>query len=403
MPFSTMAARKPITFGAIASVAYKEFLHIYRDKRVLILLLTLPPLFTLMFGHAFESGERTGVPAVVVNRDNSERAQRFIDILGTNDTFALQQKAPGEVKETDLLGAGVKASVVIPEGWGDSLLTGEPKPLEVFLDGSDTSTSDVLEGGLHSSLGDFQMKEREFVIDALPEEVFELGKQLPVEVRKTFVSLMERFDLNATVLYNPRERFIEYVVPGVIGLILQLITVTLMACTIAREREAGTLYQLMVTSLRRVEIVLGKMLPYLAISILLVAMIFVLTSWHFKVNFRSWGALALLCLLFLLCSLGLGLLISALSRTQTQAIQFSVFFLLPVFILSGAFAPLEQLPQAIQYVSEIFPLTHFCRGFRLVNMYGASPAFYARDMIVLAVGAVVTFMGAAFLLRRIEE
>ena len=214
---------------------------------------------------------------------------------------------------------------------------------------------------------------------------------------------MEPFDFKPTVLYNPRQRFIDYVVPGVIGLILQLITVTLMACTIARERESGTLYQLMVTSLRRREIVIGKMLPYLGISILLVLMIFVLTAWHFDVAFYSWGALALLCLLFLLCSLGLGLLISAFSRSQTQAIQFSVFFLLPVFVLSGAFAPLEQLPKAIRYVSEIFPLTHFCRAFRLVNLYHATPQYYAMDMIVLFLGAVLTFFGAALLLRRIEQ
>jgi ABC-2 type transport system permease protein len=113
--------------------------------------------------------------------------------------------------------------------------------------------------------------------------------------------------------------------------------------------------------------------------------------------------LALVCLLFLLCSLGLGLLISAISRTQTQAIQFSVFFLLPVFVLSGAFAPLDQLPRFIRYVSEIFPLTHFCRAFRLVNLYRAGVSFYYVDLVVLCAGALVTFIGAAFLLKRIEE
>src|SRR5207245_9640932 len=118
------------------------------------------------------------------------------------------------------------------------------------------------------------------------------------------------------------------------------------------------------------------------------------SGWHFGVAFHQLPALALVCLLFLLCSLGLGLVISAFSRTQTQAIQFSVFFLLPVFVLSGAFAPLDQLPKAVRYVSEIFPLTHFCRAFRLVNMYGAGPGFYVIDLIVLAIGAVVTFAGA---------
>src|SRR5205085_8368584 len=104
---------------------------------------------------------------------------------------------------------------------------------------------------------------------------------------------------------------------------------------------------------------------------------------HFHVLFHQLPMLALICLLFLVCSLGLGLLISAFSRTQTQAIQFSVFFLLPVFVLSGAFAPLEQLPTAVRYISECFPLTHFCRAFRLVNMYRAGPGFYFIDLLVL--------------------
>jgi ABC-2 type transport system permease protein len=241
------------------------------------------------------------------------------------------------------------------------------------------------------------------MIDTLPEVVFELGKKLPVEIRKQFVSLMTAWSTENKILYNPKERFVDYVVPGIIGLILQLLTVTLMACTIAREREAGTLYQLLVTSLQRGEIVIGKILPYLAVSIFLIVVVGAVASWHFQVRFYQPPALALICLLFLLCSLGLGLLISAFSRTQTQAIQFSVFFLLPVFVLSGAFAPLEQLPKAIRYISEIFPLTHFCRAFRLVNMYHAGASFYLVDLVVLLAGALITFVGAAFLLKRIEQ
>jgi ABC-type multidrug transport system permease subunit len=237
----------------------------------------------------------------------------------------------------------------------------------------------------------------------LPEEVFDLAEKIPIEVRKQFVSAMEPWSIDKKMLYNPKERFIDYVLPGIIGLILQLITVTLMACTIAREREAGTLYQLMVTSLRRREIVIGKTLPYLAISIGLILMIVLLAGWHFHVEFFQPAALALICLVFLLCSLGLGLVISAISRSQTQAIQFSVFFLLPVFVLSGAFAPLQQLPAGIRWISEIFPLTHFCRAFRLVNLYHADASFYMPSLLMLCAGTVITFVGAAFLLRRIEQ
>jgi len=393
---------KWLSLQATASVAYKEFLHIYRDRRVLLLVLTLPPLFTLLFGHAFETGELTGVPSLLIDRDNTPRAQEFIDIISKNKTFQWERGSP-DANELDLLGHGVKAALVIPAGWNESLANGDPKPLLLCLDASDINTADAVEGSVRQSLGDFQLKQRDRMIETLPEEVFELGKQLPVQIRKRFVSMMEMWSVNRKLLYNPKSRVIDYVVPGIIGLILQLLTVTLMACTIARERESGTLYQLMVTSLRRREIVIGKMLPYLVVSAFLVLVIMVVSGWHFGVAFHQLPALAVICLLFLLCSLGLGLLISAFSHTQTQAIQFSVFFLLPVFVLSGAFAPLEQLPKAVRYISELFPLTHFCRAFRLVNMYHAAPHFYVGDLVVLLAGALITFLGAAFLLKRIEQ
>jgi len=394
---------KWLSLEAVSSVAYKEFLHIYRDRRVLLLVLTLPPLFTLLFGHAFETGELTGVRSLLIDRDNTPRAQEFIDIISKNKTFQWRRGSADVKNETDLLGHRVQAVLVIPAGWNESLQNGDPKPLLLYLDGSDINTADAVEGSVRQSLGDFQLKQRDRMIETLPEEVFELGKQLPVQIRKRFVSMMEMWTADRKLLYNPKSRVIDYVVPGIIGLILQLLTVTLMACTIARERESGTLYQLMVTSLRRREIVIGKMLPYLVVSAFLVLVIMAVSGWHFGVAFHQLPALAVVCVLFLLCSLGLGLLISAFSRTQTQAIQFSVFFLLPVFVLSGAFAPLEQLPKAVRYVSELFPLTHFCRAFRLVNMYDAGVEFYVIDLMVLLAGALITFLGAAFLLRRIEQ
>lgn len=394
---------RSISLSAIASVAYKEFLHIYRDRRVLVLLIILPPLFTFIFGHAFETSEIDDIPAILINRDNAVRTQRFVDIILKNKAFHWRQAAPDMANESDLLGHGVKVTLVIPQAWSDTLSAGNPKPLALYLDGADINTASEAEGAVQKSLADFQMKERDIIIEALPEEVIELGKKLPVAIRKEFVSLMEPWSAKSEILYNPKSRVIDYVIPGIIGLILQLLTVTLMACTIARERESGTLSQLMVTSLRRGEIVIGKILPYLVISICLIIVIVALSWWHFSVAFYHPLALAIICLLFLLCSLGLGLLISAISRTQTQAIQFSVFFLLPVFVLSGAFAPLDQLPQAIRYISEIFPLTHFCRAFRLVNMYHAAVRFYAVDLVVLLGGAVVTFVGAALLLQRSEQ
>src|SRR5436190_20560685 len=115
------AIMKRGSFSAIASVAYKEFLHIYRDRRVLILLLILPPVFTLVFGHAFEAGEMTDVPAMLVNRDGSPRAERFIDLVLKNKTFHWRIQPPTVTDEEDLLGQGVEAALVIPPGWNDGL------------------------------------------------------------------------------------------------------------------------------------------------------------------------------------------------------------------------------------------------------------------------------------------
>jgi ABC-2 type transport system permease protein len=187
-----------------------------------------------------------------------------------------------------------------------------------------------------------------------------------------------------------------------IGLILQLLTVPLLAVTLTREREAGTLSQLLLTSLRHWQIVIGKVLPYFALSSVLVAVVMVIIRFHFDVALPRLGVLSLLCILMLLCSLGLGLVISAFCNTQAQAIQIAVFFLVPIIPLCGAFAPLEQLPEAIRHLAEVFPLTHFCRAFRMVNLANAEVRMILGDVAFLAIGAVATFAAAALLLRRTE-
>ena len=388
---------------AIASVAVKEFLHIWRDRRIVVLILLLPPLFTLLFGYAFEVGELTRVRTLLRDDDQSAASRRLTEFLATKETFAFQKNESPANAEPDLLRARVDAALAVPAGWGAGLENGKPVPLRLVLDGSDTTTAQQVEGALQKHLGEFQMATRQDMVDNLPPEVFDMGEKLPVTVRKQFVSAMEPWGVKSEIRYNPGLRFIEYVTPGIIGLILQLLTVTLMACTITREREAGTLAQLMVTSLRRSEIVIGKVVPYLAVSLLLIAMTIAVAHLHFHVAFRQPLVLGVICLLFLLCSLGLGLLISAFSTTQTQAIQFAVFFLLPVFPLSGAFAPLEQLPESIRFLAQSFPLTHFCHAFRMINLRDADLAFIAGDLVFLLVGALVTCGGAAFLLRRAQD
>ena len=400
--------------NAILSVAYKEFLHVIRDIRIVALILVIPPFFTLLFGYAFENGALTNVPAVLIDQDQSASSESLTAILkgdqlskildlGKDHKFDWKSAAGISAEHPDLLRSHLQAAIVIPKGWGAGLANGDPIPIKLFSDGTDTSTAQDLEGSLSAALGKFQENQLNDMVANLPEEVIDMGQKLPEPIRKKFVSAMSPWTVQNTILYNPQLKFIDFVTPGIIGLILQLLTVTLMACTITREREAGTLSQLMVTSLTRFEIVIGKVLPYLVISLFLILLSTLVSRFYFGVHFHHLPTLALICLLFLLSSLGLGLLISAISDTQTQAIQFAIFYLLPVFPLSGAFSPIEQLPKSIHWIPELFPLTYFCRAFRTINLRGADFSYITGDLIMLALFAIVTCAIAGFLLARTED
>jgi ABC-2 type transport system permease protein len=233
--------------------------------------------------------------------------------------------------------------------------------------------------------------------------MIELGKKIPVDFRQRIVSSMSPWTAKSEYVYNPKLLFIDYVAPGLIGVMLQLLTVPLMAVTLTRERENGTLSQLLLTSLRHWQIVVGKVIPYLAISAVMIGVVAGILSWHFHVAFPHPALLGLLSLLMLLCSLGLGLVISAFCNTQAQAIQFAVFFLVPIIPLCGAFAPLDQLPDSIRPISEFFPLTHFCRAFRRVDLANADFSFLTGDVVFLVAGVFVTFALAAWRLRRTQS
>jgi ABC-type multidrug transport system permease subunit len=391
------------SFRAIASVAQKEFLHILRDWRILILIFTLPPAFTLLLGHAFEITATSDAPALLLDADKSEASAKLVEQLRAKKTFAWRDWTGSADGPVDLLSARARAAVIIPPHWGESLKNGDPQPIRLVLDGMDTNVAPELEGAVLEVLGEFQLAARQEMIDELPESVIEAGKQIPEEVRHQFSSSMTPWTAATEILYNPKLKFIDFVIPGIVGLILQLLTVTLMACTIARERESGTLSQLLVTPLRRGEIVIGKVLPYLVVSLVLIAMTLATGHYHFEVQYRDPLALSVLCLLFLVCSLGTGLLISTFCQTQAQAIQFAVFYLLPVFPLSGAFAPLDQLPSEVRVISQCFPLTHFCHAFRMVSLGELGMGAIVNDLCFLFVGAVVTCAGAGWLLRRIQD
>jgi ABC-2 type transport system permease protein len=386
--------------AGIGCIAWKEFLHLCRDRRLLAIIFILPPLITALLGNAFEVTDLTDVPAIIDDQDQSPESHDFVQRLAKDDTFHLiPEHYPGNQPQI-LPTRDLQGIFVIPAGWGASLQTGKPKKLQLTLDGADTTTAPYLQGEVEKTLGDYQSDHIQDLIANLPEDSLNILAQLPDATREQLKGQAVRWGDDAIIPFNPDLRFIDYVVPGIIGLVLQLVTVTLTSCTLVRERESGSFSQLALTPIGFSEIVLGKVLPYFFLSLLLTLEVGLTAQWEFHLAYLHWDWLFLIACLFILFSLSLGLFISSFARTQTQAMQLSMFLLLPIMILSGAFAPLSQLPGPVQLLSAVFPLTHYCHAFRLINIYNANPALIYNDLLILLGGAILLLAASAQLLRR---
>lgn len=369
------------TLAVIGHVARKEIRQILRDRRSFVLILVMPIVLTFLFGKALETGELRHIPSVILNLDGSPESNAVVTAFSTYDEIEIQRQVATLAEAQELLAHGkIKAAIVIPAGFLRQIESGEEAPLQLLLDGTDNNSAPVVEGVAQRVI---QRYNTERAIKGLwargvrPDR----GRRL---IRPVYVQ--------SEIRYNPGRQYLGYVMPGVIGLTLQLLTVMLMAITIPRERERGTLDQLMASPVTRTEIILGKLLPYFGISVLNVATIlFVADRWFDIPVVDRLPLLLLLCCLFVLTSLATGLLISAVSRTQFQAVQIAVFYVLPVFMLSGAYAPIEAIPDYIRPISYLFPLMYFSRAVRAVTLRAADLVQIWQDVIVLG-GFVVVFL-----------
>jgi len=367
--------------AVIGHVARKETRQILRDRRTFVLLLVMPIVLTFLFGKALETGELRQIPSVIFNQDGSPESNAIVTAFTTYDEVQIQREVGTLQEAQDLLAQGkIKAAIVIPRGFMKQIEAGEEAQLQLLLDGTDNNSAPIVEGVAQQVI---QRYNAERAVKGLWERGLrpDRGRRL---IQPVFVQ--------TEIRYNPGLRYLSYVMPGVIGLTLQLLTVMLMAVSITREREKGTLDQLMASPITRSELILGKLLPYLGISLLnVLTILFVADRW-FNVPVRERLPLLLaFSLLFVLTSLATGLLISAVSRSQFQAIQIAVFYILPVFMLSGAYAPIEAIPEAIRPISYLFPLMYFCRAVRAVTLRGASLLLVWKDLAILG-GFVLIFL-----------
>ncbi len=372
-------------------VARKEYLHIRRDRRTLILILVMPTLLTLLFGFAFQGASLTNIPTAFVDEDQTPESFRLADAFRSVDLFAVRDDIAGRDPAQEAMNEGkIKVMVIVPAGFSDRIKEGKSAALDVIVDGTDTNTGPAALEAAARIVEGFNAR--------VAAESLRAAFQIPIRMGE---ALLNRVGLEKEVLFNPGLRNTDYLMPGIIGLILQLLTVMLMASSIAREREAGTMEQLVVSPLSRSALFLGKLIPYFVISLVNVVTVLFISWYGFDVPLGKNPLLLLaLCTVFVVSSLATGQLISAVAKTQHQGTQIALFYLLPVFFLSGAYAPLESIPATVRPISYLFPLTYFSRSVRAVTLRDAGIILVGKDLLILSLFAVVMLYWAVITFKK---
>lgn len=342
----------------LTSLIRKEFIQIGRDPRTLFLTLLYPVVMLFMLGYAITNDVRN-ISLAVLDHDKSSQSRALLDAYRAADYFRLEYFIDSEDEMRNLIESNkARAAIIIPPNYGRELVAGRQAQVAFIIDGSDPNVAGtalsaaVLVGQSQSSR-------------VMVERYARFGRsspatQLPVDVR-------------TTVWYNPGMVTAYYMIPALVGMILQFLTTFLTSTSIVRERERGTIEQLIVTPIRAWELVVGKLLPYVLIAFFDTVEILAAGVLLFGVPIN--GSLTLLLLLaglFLVTTLGLGLLISTVANTQQEAMLTTMFTLLPAIFLSGFMFPLAAMPGWLQAVSYAIPLRYFLIIVRGIILKGVS-------------------------------
>ena len=366
------------------AVAKKEMRQARRDPLSLALLFTLPAFMLILYGYAINFDVRH-VRLAVQDRDMSHDSRALVSSFVNSTYFDLvASPEPGSDLESVMQLRVAKVVLVIPEGYAADLGAGRGAKVQLLLDGADANTATTVLG----------------YASAL---VAQTNAELMSGTRAAQTAARVAIDYESRVFYNPDLRSTRFLVPGLIGFILMLTAVLSTALSVVREKERGTMEQLRVTSLRPSELIIGKTLPYLGISLIATVIILVAARVLFDVSVAgSYFDLFVATLIYLIGALGWGLLVSSLSNTQAMAFQVGlVTSLLPTIFFSGFIFPIRSMPIFIQGLSHIFPARYFLVVLRGVVLKGAGLAPYWKDLLFLVIyAAIVLVIATARLTRR---
>ena len=367
--------------GRLKQMMIKEFIQVFRDKRTRIVLIVPPIVQMLIFGYA-ATFEIRHVPTAVLDLDHSQESRELVSRFTSSPYFNVERQLTDSQQLRDMIGQGTATvGLEIDAGFAQKLRKGTTAPLQVIVDATNSNTALIASGYISQiALGYAQSYQKDRIGRIAPQ----------------LLAAIPSVELETRPWYNADLRSRWFFVPGVIGSLTLVLVVVLTAFAVVREREIGTLEQIMVTPITPAEFILGKTLPFFIIGLLDVALIGSVGTFWFQIPFRG-NILVLLtgAVLFLVCMLGVGLLISTVSSTQQQAMVTSFFFIMPAISFSGFGFPISTMPQWMQYLTYLVPLRYF-----LVVLRGTYLKGVGMDVLWPQMAAMAA-LGAALLLTAI--
>jgi ABC-2 type transport system permease protein len=334
-------------------IAQKELRQLRRDRLTLAMMVMLPLLQLLLFGYAINTDVRH-IPTLVYDQDRSAASRDIARSLEATGYYDIVGRVDGMADIESALRQGkARVALVVPPDFGSHLARGTAARLQLIVDGSDPQT---VASATNTAASLVVARSGELMLSRLSAQGG--GAFEPIE-------------LEPNTWYNPDLRTAVYVVPGLVGVILTMTMVMLTAMAIARERERGTLEQLIVSPVRPLELILGKIFPYTVIGYVQMTLVLLAARLIFDVPLQgSFVLLYALAFVFISACLAIGLVFSTLAQTQQQAMQMGMFFLLPNILLSGFMFPFEGMPRPAQFMAQLLPLTHFLRIVRAITLKG---------------------------------
>jgi ABC-2 type transport system permease protein len=360
------------------AIIRKEFTHIFRDPRTLSIVLIMPMSMLLLMGYAV-AADIENIPTAVFDQAMDTRSRDFLERFWQTDFFDYERAAHSQQEIQDLIDEGVvRVGIIIPPGFAADLEAGKQVQVQVLIDGSDTTIAQVAQFAAES-IGQAS------AVEVVGVRIGKSGARMP--------SLIMPILMRPRLLYNPNLDKVNALIPSLIGMILQFQSIFLTSFAIVREREQGTLEQLIVTPVKPWELMMGKVVPFVLLAFLNVGLTLAVGYFVFGVEFSgSLTLLLTLSIVFLLGSLGTGVLISTVSRTQMQANHLASFVLLPAIILSGFFIPRDNMPALAYYAGYLIPLTYFNEILRGIVMKGVGMAFLWKHVVPLSVFGIAVFV-----------